>query len=128
MNKYTFKALINPCWWIRNNSTNRDLDKFYRYLLDHKDEVTFLGHTDYELDLLFRGQVIRVWRANFPYAYLSKTSVIEKDGRVTESYDVMPTRATAMEFYETFDTPQDVCSETPEAALLKLIQQQEKTE
>lgn len=128
MDKYKLIALINPCWWIRYKSTSRDLDKFYRYLLDHKDEVKVPYRGDYEMDLLFRGLVIRVWRANFPYAYLSKTSVIERNGRVTESIDVLPARATALEFYETFDTPQDVCNETPEAALLKLIQQQEKTE
>ena len=34
MNKYTLKALINPCWWVRNNPISRDLDKVYRYLLD----------------------------------------------------------------------------------------------
>lgn len=43
MNKYTLKALINPCWWVRNNPISRDLDKVYRYLLDHKDEVKVIN-------------------------------------------------------------------------------------
>lgn len=126
MNKYKLIVLINPYWWIREGSTNKDLDKFYRYLLDHKNEVKVLGRGEYEMDLIFRGLVIRVWRTNFPYAYLTRTAVIEKDGRVTESSAVLPSRATALEFYETFDTPQEACSEAPETTLLKLIQLTEK--
>lgn len=131
MNKYTFKALINPYWWVRNNPISRDLDKVYRYLLDHKDEVKVINCGPYTLHLLFRGRQYNVWWANFPYAYLSETVVTEEDGHITRCGGVLPTRATAMEFYEVFGASPEgrIDGKYRKAAeLLSLTRQPEKTE
>lgn len=131
MNKYALKVLISPSWWIRNYPTSRDLDKVYRYLLDHKDEVNVIGRDPYNLDLSFRGRRYSIWWANFPYAYLSRTEVTEEDGRVTRCGKVLPTRATAMEFYEVFGaSPEGRVDGKYRKAdeLLSLTRQPEKTE
>lgn len=131
MNKYALKVLISPSWWIRNYPTSRDLDKVYRYLLDHKDEVNVIGRDPYNLDLSFRGRQYSIWWANFPYAYLSRTEVTEEDGRITRCGGVLPTRATAMEFYEVFGASPEgrIGGKYRKAAeLLSLTRQPEKAE
>ncbi len=72
-----------------------------------------------------------IWWANFPYAYLSRTEVTEEDGRVTRCGKVLPTRATAMEFYEAFGaSPEGRVNGKYRKAdeLLSLTRQPEKTE
>lgn len=131
MNKYTLKVLLNPSWWLRNYPTSRTIDKVYRYLLDHKDEVKVIEQSPYSLDLSFRGRRYKIWRANFPYAYLSETAVTGKDGYITECSRVLPSRATAMEFYETFGASPEgrIGREDRKAArLLSIVQQPEKDE
>lgn len=131
MNKYILKVLLNPSWWLRNYPTSRTIDKVYRYLLDHKAEVKVIEQSPYSLDLSFRGRQYQIWWANFPYAYLSETMVTEKDGHITKCSRVLPSRATAMEFYETFGASPEgrIGREGRKAArLLSIVQQPEKDE
>lgn len=131
MNKYTLKVLLSPSYWIRNYSTNWTLDKFYRYLLDHKDEAKVIDQGPYNIILSFRGRTYNIWWANYPYAYLSEIEAIEKDGHITRSSRAVPSRATCMEFYEAFGASPEGRIDRKERnafKLLNLIRQPEKTE
>lgn len=125
MNKYKLRVLLNPCWWIRNYDTDKDVDAFFRYLIDHKNEVEVKSADEYHLSIHFRGRVYYVWRENVPYAYLQSVETHCSDGLI-RSGQALPSRATALEFYETFD--RGIEPQTPARTMLNLVMQSEKND
>lgn len=123
MNKYKLRVLLNPRWWIRNYGTDKDADAFFRYLIDHKSEVKVKIVDEYRLSITFRCRVYYIWRANFPYAYLQTVETHSKDGLIS-SENILPSRATALEFYETFD--REIEPQTAARSILNLVIQPEK--
>lgn len=58
----TINFIVNPNWWVMNNSYNETWDKKLNHLLDnHKLEID--NYHTAELD------GITIWIANYPYAY-----------------------------------------------------------
>lgn len=124
MNKYLLKVLTTPSCWLNNFKTDARAEKFYRTLLDHKDEVKVTELDNYEMTLTFRGKEYEIWIANRYYACLQNVSYTDKDGHWKNAGNFLPTRATMLEFMETFyepslpppePDPADVLLETLEA-------------
>lgn len=125
MNKYKLRVLLNPRWWIRNYGTDKDTDAFFRYLINHKSEVKVKIVDEYRLSITFRCRVYYIWHANFPYAYLQTVETHSKDGLIS-SENTLPSRATALEFYETFD--REIEPQTAARRILNLVIQPEKND
>lgn len=106
------EILKNPSCWYRNYQTDKTIDKFFRLLIENKDEVEVVSCDDYNLEFIFRGFYYKVWIANRWYAYLKDIVQYELmcDGKtpllLTDCYTGgLPSRKTAFEFYHTFHEP-----------------------
>lgn len=125
MNKYLLKVLTHRKYWNRTWKTNAKAEKFYRTLLDHKDEVEVSKVDDYYMTLNFRGREYMVWIANRYYACLQQVLFTNKDGRRNKVDKFLPTRTTMLEFMETFYEPSLPPPEPdPRDALLETLEAQ----
>lgn len=107
MIKNFLRVLFTPSSWIRNHPTDEGVDAFFHVLLDNLDEVKLIWCSHYKIRLEFRGVVYDFWIANRFYAFLDETTAYERvdDEKMRQLYKVrhkMPSRATALAFYDAF--------------------------
>lgn len=105
--KSIIRILQTPRCWIRSYQTNQRLDAFVRTLIDHKEEVEFVGMNRFTINLRFRGRIYVFWISNHPYASLSQMTSKndERDFELTKNLECMPSRETVFDFFDTFVEP-----------------------
>ncbi|WP_418954635.1 hypothetical protein [Sutterella wadsworthensis] len=107
MIKNFLRVLFTPSVWLRNDPTDEGVDAFFRVLLDNLDEVKLISCTHYWIRLEFRRTIYEFWIANRFYAFLSETTAYKRidENNMRQLYMVrhkMPSRATALAFYDAF--------------------------
>lgn len=102
--KELFGFWLNPSFIVKNDPTDKTVDRFIRRLIEHKDEVRLLRSNGYTVTIAFRGKRFTLWVSNYPYAYLSEVWL--DDGSILGkriSSHLMPSRKTVFDFHEAFD-------------------------
>lgn len=105
--KYLLRILFTPSCWSRPYRTNEAADRFVRYLIEHKDEVTEIRLYYPFIYIKIHGQFFGLWVSNKWGAYLSEFCLVRgRDfllGREFEIEKAIPSRETCFRFYDTFE-------------------------
>lgn len=105
--KYLLRILFTPSCWLRPYRTNKAADRFVRYLIEHKYEVTEIRLYGPFIYIKIREQFFGLWVANKWGAYLSEFCLVRgRDfllGRECEIEKAIPSRETCFRFYDTFE-------------------------
>lgn len=118
-----FKIFL-PSFWVMNKEFNAECDKFYRDIIENRNEIKFIWANKHNLCFKYRSCLYKVWLENKWYAYLNGThrcriktlkippfysnvplSVYLSMGSKNFLPEGRPARETLLDFYEKVELP-----------------------
>ena len=68
-----FKIFL-PSFWVMNKEFNVECDKFYKDIIENRNEIKFIRANEHNLCFKYRSCLYNVWISSKWFAYLTRTN------------------------------------------------------
>ncbi len=97
---------IYDSWFRFHNVRNDDVEKIISLIIDHRDKITNVKKSEYDIGFKINDQYFILWTSNYPYSYLSNLQVIDANTIDISQplYDIMFWQRTKKVLFEVKNT------------------------